>query len=60
MKSAIFRKVSLERLSSPEQLDQILRVTGSKSWVGLLALVALSGVALAWAYEGSIPTEAMG
>lgn len=60
MKSAIFRKVSLERLSSPEQLDQILRVTGSKSWVGLLALLVLSGVALAWAYEGSIPTAAMG
>ena len=34
----IFRKAALERLSTPEQLDQLIQVTDSSSWLGLLAL----------------------
>jgi HlyD family secretion protein len=56
----IFRKVSLARLSSPEQLDQILRVTTSKDWVGLLATGLALSVAVVWGYTGSIPTKAAG
>jgi HlyD family secretion protein len=29
----IFRKVSLERLSSPEQLDQLMQVTDPRGWL---------------------------
>jgi len=58
--TAIFRKVSLARLASPEQLDQILRVTAPKDWVALAAVFMLLGVAVAWGYEGSIPTRATG
>lgn len=60
MDNRIFRKVSLDRLSSPEQLDQLLRVTTPKSW---LAMVALSGVLLIiviWGYTGTISTKAAG
>jgi HlyD family secretion protein len=56
----IFRKVALERLSSPEQLDQLMQVTDSKGWLALGALGALILAALGWGVFGSIPTEATG
>ena len=56
----IFRKVALERLSSPEQLDQLLQVTDPKGWLALAALGALLLTAITWGVFGSIPTEARG
>lgn len=56
----IFRKVALERLSSPEQLDQLLQVTNPRGWLALGALGALLLASLTWAIFGSIPTEAGG
>lgn len=56
----IFRKVALERLSSPEQLDQLLAVTSPKSWLALAGAGAILAAALAWGFFGSIPTEAYG
>lgn len=56
----IFRKVSLERLSSPEQLDMLMRVTSPRSWVALLALCGLVAVAIGWGIFGSIPTKVNG
>lgn len=58
--SAIFRKVSLERLSSPEQLDQMVQVTDPRGWIALAGLGALLLAAVAWGIWGSIPTEAQG
>jgi len=56
----IFRKVALERLSSPEQLDQLLRVTEPRGWLALGGLGAVIVASLGWAVFGSIPTEARG
>jgi HlyD family secretion protein len=56
----IFRKVALERLSSPEQLDQLMQVTTPKGWLALTALSALLATALVWGIFGAIPTEAAG
>jgi len=56
----IFRKVSLERLSSPEQLDMLMRVTSPKGWIALLALCGLVAVAVIWGIFGSIPTKVSG
>ena len=56
----IFRKVALERLSSPEQLDQLLQVTDPKGWLALGALGLLLMTSVAWGVFGSIPTEARG
>jgi HlyD family secretion protein len=56
----IFRKVTLERLSSPEQLDQLLEVTTPRGWLALLALGALLAAGLVWGLLGSIPTLAAG
>ena len=56
----IFRKVSLERLSSPEQLDLLMRVTSPKGWVALIALCTLVVMAIYWGFFGSIPTKVSG
>lgn len=56
----LFRKVSLERLSSPEQLDLLMQVTSPKGWVALLALCGLVVVAVGWGIFGSIPTKVKG
>jgi HlyD family secretion protein len=56
----IFRKVALERLSSPEQLDQLMQVTDPKGWLALGALGFLLLASLVWGVFGSIPTEAQG
>ena len=56
----IFRKVSLERLSSPDQLDTMVKITSSKGWISLLTLGLLIAAALAWGYMGSVPTKVTG
>lgn len=56
----IFRKVALERLSSPEQLDQLMQVTNPQGWLALTGLCALLAAALLWGLFGSVPTETTG
>jgi HlyD family secretion protein len=56
----IFRKVALERLSSPEQLDQMVQVTDPRGWLALAGLGALLLACLGWGVWGSIPSEAQG
>ena len=56
----VFRKVSLDRLSSPEQLDQMIRVTSPLGWTALLAIGLLLAGLLAWGVTGSIPTTING
>jgi HlyD family secretion protein len=60
MDSSIFRKASLERLSSPEQLDVLMRVTGPNRWLALAGLLLILGAAIAWGYGGSIATKVGG
>lgn len=58
--SAIFRKVSLERLSSPEQLDQLVRVTDLRGWIGLAAVGLVLASAIVWGLAGRIPESVSG
>lgn len=60
MPKEMFRKVALERLSSPEQLDQLIRITTPAGWISLLAIGGLLICALAWGIWGSIPTRVEG
>src|SRR5208337_3888772 len=60
METSIFRKASLERLSSPEQLDTIMRLTGAKRWLALAGMFLILGVAVIWGYEGTIDTKVSG
>ncbi|MBD2071846.1 hypothetical protein H6F93_30730 [Leptolyngbya sp. FACHB-671] len=59
-KTSIFRKESLERLSSPEQLDQLMQVVSPKSWLPLASLASLMALALVWGFFGRIPITAVG
>ncbi len=56
----LFRESALERLSSPEQLDQLLRVTSPRGWVSLVALWALLATIVAWSILGRVPTNEEG
>lgn len=56
----IFRKTSLQRLSSPEQLDQLMQVTHPRGWIALAALGGILATAIIWSFAGSIPTKVQG
>ena len=50
----IFREKSLERISSPEQLNDYIRVTAPSVWVILAATLLLIAGTLVWAVFGKI------
>lgn len=52
----LFRKASLDRIASPDQLDAMLKVTSPMSWVAIAAATVLSVIVVIWAFLGSIPT----
>jgi hypothetical protein len=56
----VYRKAALERLSSPDQLDRLVRVTTPMGWVALLSLGVLAVAFMAWALFGSVATEVRG
>ncbi|MCR5002518.1 MAG: hypothetical protein K6A71_12075 [Lachnospiraceae bacterium] len=51
---SIFRKKSLERVSSPEQLNDYIKVTTPSVWVILAAMLILIAGTLFWAVFGKI------
>jgi HlyD family secretion protein len=53
MDTALFRKVSLDRLSSPEQIDQLLEVTTARTWIALTALCCTLIAGIVWSVTGS-------
>jgi HlyD family secretion protein len=60
MDQSIFRDVALERLSVPDGLDRLLRVTDSKAWMARLAVSCLIAPALVWVYIRRIPLVVSG
>lgn len=60
MKQTVFREISLKKLSSPEQLDQLIRLTSPKAWLAMLAIGLILASAAIWSYLGSIPTKIEG
>lgn len=58
MNETIFRKKSLERIASPDQLDAYLKVTNWSVWMVLAALVLALAAAGAWCFFGTMPTTA--
>lgn len=60
MSKQIFRKASLERLASPEQLDTLMRVTNPMGWIALTGIAGILFAGILWGVLGSIPTKVMG
>lgn len=58
--NSIFRKEALERLSSPEQLDQLMQIVTPRSLLPLLAVGGLLGCGLIWSVIGRIPVTTTG
>jgi HlyD family secretion protein len=56
----LFRKKALEKLSSPEQLDQMMCYVAPKQWVFLLACLVLLLSLLLWGIFGFVPTKISG
>ncbi|MBI4276876.1 MAG: HlyD family efflux transporter periplasmic adaptor subunit [Armatimonadetes bacterium] len=56
MQQGLFRPAALERLSSPDQLDQLLQVTSPKGWLALASLTVLIVGAVVWSIVGSLAT----
>ncbi len=52
--SGIFREKSLERVSSPEELNDYIRVTTPSVWIVLAATVVLLVGMLAWSIFGRV------
>ena len=52
--STLFREKSMEKVSSPEQLNDYIRVTTPSVWMVLLALVILLIGILAWSVFGTV------
>src|SRR5580700_1512335 len=57
MDAKIFRQVALERLSSPERLDQAWRVTTPKEWLALAGIFLFLGAVGVWSFKGSLATK---
>lgn len=60
MSQRIVRQPTSNQLSSPEQLDQLLRVTTLNGWIALSAISTLLIVAIVWGFAGSIATTVTG
>lgn len=50
----IYREKSMQRVSSPEQLNDYIRVTTPSVWMVLLAIVILLVGMLAWSIFGKV------
>ncbi|MEG0090501.1 MAG: hypothetical protein RSA20_01660, partial [Oscillospiraceae bacterium] len=60
MENTMFRKKSLDTISSPEQLDDYIRVTSCGVWIVLGALILLLIGIFAWGVFGSLETTVSG
>ncbi len=56
-KRKIFREASLKRVSSPEQLDEYIKVITPGIWLALACVICLLLGFLAWAVFGTLPVE---
>lgn len=55
MQKTLFRQEAMDKTLSPDELDRLMRVTGPKGWLALIALLALIAAAVVWGVFGTIP-----
>ena len=56
MENQLFRKKSLEKVSSPEQLNDYIRVSNPGVWIALTAVIVLLLGACVWGIFGRLET----
>ncbi len=57
MAAGFFRKAALEKLSTPEKLDQLIKITGTKAWIAMITIAIILGTGIAWAFMGKVKTK---
>lgn len=57
MQNRLFRQAALEKLSSPEELDQLMQVTTPRGWLALVGIMLLLATALVVAVLVVIPVR---
>ena len=55
---SLFRKETIDRISSPEDLTDYLKVTNPGIWIVLIAVIVLLGGIFAWSCVGILETTA--
>ena len=58
-KSKLFRSSSLEHISSPDKLNEYIRVSRPSVWVILGAITAIIAAAVFWAVTAEITPEGL-
>lgn len=54
MNNSIFRQKSIDKVSSPEKLDDYIRVTTPSVWIVLIAIVILLVGGIVWGVFGEV------
>lgn len=57
MSAGFFRKSALEKLSTPEKLDQLIKVTSPKAWITLSVVFVALATGIFWACFGRVSTK---
>lgn len=60
MENSLFRKKSLERISSPEQLNDYIKVSNPSVWLVIGAMIIIAVSFSIWAFNGNITSEISG
>ncbi len=58
--SKLFRQAALNRLSSPEQLQTLMRVTNAQGWLALVGCVLVIATAIVWGAFGRVQSKVPG
>ena len=59
-KQQLFRQKSIDRISSPEELNNYLRVSSPQMWLVMMAIIIMLGGILVWASVGTLETKVDG
>lgn len=59
MYESIFRKKSLEYISSPEEMDDYMKVTNLGMWLVLASVIFLLAAVMLWGITGEIEANVM-
>jgi HlyD family secretion protein len=60
LKRKLFRAEAIDRLSSPDDLESLMSVAGSKDWLLILTIGALLALFVAWCFLGTVSTTVEG
>lgn len=52
----LYRKSSLDKLSNPEQLDRMIKISSPLSWLALIAVLLVIAATVVWSIIGTLPT----